>query len=181
VAHLGNFEVLAGYAARRGVPLTAVTRQLKGKTNDAWMSLRGELGVHELRGKNVIAKMIDVLRERNVLAVIVDQNMLPKRAIFAPLFGKLAATTPAPAVLAERTGAPVILAALFRMPDGRFRTRILGPFALRGSGSERTQALTDDLNRALETMIREHPEQWFWVHRRWKTRPPTEAMQVATP
>ncbi|MBS2029667.1 MAG: lysophospholipid acyltransferase family protein [Deltaproteobacteria bacterium] len=178
VAHLGNFEVFAGYIARRGLPLTAVTRQLKGSANDAWMSVRGELGVRELRGKNVVAKMIDVLREEGVLALIIDQNMLPKRAIFSPLFGRLAATTPAPAVLAERTGAPVILAALFRLPDGRFRTRFMGPFGLRGSGSERTQALTDDLNRALETMIREHPEQWFWVHRRWKTRPPNEAAQA---
>ena len=157
------------------MPLTAVTRQLQGAFNRAWMALRGELGVRELRGKNVIASMVQVLREKGVLAVIVDQNMLPKRAVFVPLFGRLAATTPAPAVLAERTGAPVILAALFRLSDGRFRVRMAGPFPLRGEGSARTANLMEDLNRSLEGMIREHPEQWFWVHRRWKTRPPGES------
>jgi len=170
VAHLGNFELLAGYAARRGVPLTAVTRQLRGAFNRAWMSLRGELGVRELRGKNVVGKMVEVLRADQVLAVIVDQNMLPRRAVFVPFFGTLAATTPAPAVLAERTGAPVILAAMFRQPNGRFRVHVQGPFEL-GHGPARTTQLLEELNGALEAMIRLHPAQWFWVHRRWKTRP----------
>lgn len=181
VAHLGNFELLAAYAAWRGVPLTAVTRELKGAFNRAWMALRGELGVRELRGKNVVAKMIEVLREKGALAVVIDQNMLPKRAIFVPVFGKLAATTPAPAVLAERTGAPIILGALVRLPDGRFRVRMAGPFAMRGKGPDAEIALLNELNAALETMIREHPEQWFWVHRRWKTRPPAELAAAPTP
>jgi KDO2-lipid IV(A) lauroyltransferase len=167
VAHLGNFELLATYGARRGYPLTAVTRQLSGPINQAWMALRGHLGVRELRGRNVARRMVEVLRAQGVLAVIVDQNMLPKRAVFAPFFGKLAATTPAPHVLAERTGAPILLAALLRRPDGRFGLRLLGPFAP-ASDAEATMA---QLNAALETLIREAPEQWFWVHRRWKTRP----------
>jgi KDO2-lipid IV(A) lauroyltransferase len=174
VAHLGNFELLAAYGAHRREPLTVVTRQLRGTFNRAWLALRGELGVRELRGRNVIAQMLGVLRERGVLAVVIDQNMLPKRALFVPLFGRQAATTPAPAVLAERTGAPVVLAALARLPDGRFRVRVLGPFRSHGAGAEAQQALMAELNAALEGLIRAYPEQWFWVHRRWKTRPPGE-------
>ena len=170
VAHLGNFELFAAYGAKRGLPLTVVTRQLHGAFNRGWLALRGGLGVRELRGRNVIAGMLQVLRERGVLAVVIDQNMRPSRAVFTPLFGKLAATTPAPAVLAERTGAPVVLGALVRQADGTFRVRFQGPFTSRGD------ALTGELNRALEGMIRANPEQWFWVHRRWKTRPEGEQM-----
>jgi Kdo2-lipid IVA lauroyltransferase/acyltransferase len=174
VSHLGSFELFAAYGARRGLPLTVVTRQLRGVLNRAWLRLRGELGVRELRGRDITAKMLEVLRAKGVLAVVIDQNMRPKRAVFAPFFGKLAATTPAPAILAERTGAPIVLGALLRDRDGRFRVHFEGPFALRGSGSERTRALTETLNRAFEEMVRANPEQWFWVHRRWKTRPESE-------
>ena len=174
VAHLGNFEVLAGYAARRHFPLTAVTRNLGGRFNRSWMEVRGRLGVRELRGRNVVRSMIEVLRARGVLAVMVDQNMLPKRAIFAPFFGRLAATTPAPFVLAERTGAPIVLAAMLRRPDGRFNLHLRGPFAPDGDAAE----LMGRINAELETLIRLAPEQWFWVHRRWKTRPPGEVAEA---
>jgi KDO2-lipid IV(A) lauroyltransferase len=182
VGHFGNFELLAAYGARRGYALTAVTRPLRGALNGAWMALRGHLGVHELRGRNVIAKMIDVLRENGVLAVIVDQNMMLKRGIFVPLFGRLAATTPAPAVLAERTGAPIVVAAMFRNPDGRFQVHLRGPFSLDPgpTGHDAVVQLTTRLNVAVEELIRLHPEQWFWVHRRWKTRPPEESSKPET-
>lgn len=176
VAHLGNFEVLAGYGPARGVPLTAVTRALKGRWNAAWMAVRGELGVKELQGKNVVRAMLEVLRRREPLAVIIDQNMLPKRAVFAPFFGALAATTPAPFVLAERTGAPVILAGMLRQQDGRFVLHVKGPFHPGpGDGPE---AFMGMLNRELEALIRLAPAQWFWVHRRWKTRPPGAATET---
>ncbi len=171
VAHLGYFELLAAYSARRHLPMTAVTRNLGGRFNRAWMDVRGNQGVRELRGRNVVRSMLGVLREKGILAVIVDQNMLPKRAVFAPFFGKLAATTPAPFVLAERTGAPIILAGLLRRPDGRFTLHIQGPFSMEGDAV----AVMGRINAALEALIRLAPEQWFLVHRRWKTRPPGEA------
>jgi Kdo2-lipid IVA lauroyltransferase/acyltransferase len=112
-----------------------------------------------------------------VLALLIDQNMLPRRAVFAPFFGKLAATTPAPAVVAERTGAPVVLAYLLRQADRRYRLCIEGPFRFERKSPDRQRDVLDFtamLNARLERAVRELPEQWFWLHRRWKTRPPEE-------
>ncbi len=171
-AHLGNFELLADYCARRRVALTAVTRSLSGPLNEIWLSRRASTGLRELPTRGSTSAMLAELRAGGNLVLLVDQNMLPKRAVFAPFFGKLAATTPAPAVLAARTGAPVILAALVRHACGRYRTLIEGPF--RRGREETTEGFTARLNAALEGMVRKFPDQWFWVHRRWKTRPPGE-------
>ncbi|MFN7134125.1 MAG: lysophospholipid acyltransferase family protein, partial [Myxococcales bacterium] len=173
-AHFGNFELFGAYTARRGVPLTILTRRLHGRLNARWTGTRREAGIREVHaGPNAL---IRVVRDGGVLALLIDQNMLPKRAVFAPFFGRLAATTPAPAVIAERTGCPVVLAFMLRKPDGSYRTVIDGPFTFerRGERQQDVLAFTAKMNALLEQHIRAHPEQWFWLHRRWKTRPPDE-------
>ena len=174
-AHLGNFELFGAWAARRGVALTIVTRRLKGSANRGWTGTRGESGVKELHSG--AASFVKLLRAKQGLAILIDQNMLPKRAVFAPFFGRLAATTPAPAVLSERTGAPVMLALLVKQDDGRYRVHLEGPFHFERTGAGRQADVlrfTALLNARLEAQVRAHPAQWFWVHRRFKTRPPCE-------
>ncbi len=172
-AHVGNFELLVDYCVRRGVKLTAITRRLPGVVTSFWLTRRAATGVRELPTRGSTQDLLRELRSGGTLAIIIDQNMRPKRAVFAPFFGKLAATTPAPAVLSARTGAPVILAVMVREATGRHRLVVEGPYSLRKG--ESSAAFMARLNGALEAHIRAHPEQWFWVHRRWKTRPPEEA------
>lgn len=174
-AHLGNFELFGVYAARRKTPLTILTRPLKGSANARWVSTRAIAGVKEIH--KGMENLLAAVRAGEALALLIDQNMLARRAIFTPFFGKLAATTPAPAVVADRTGAPVFLAVALRNPDGTYRTHIEGPFALErkgGGAAEDVARFTAMLNGRLEALVRAHPEQWFWMHRRWKTRPPEE-------
>ncbi len=175
-AHLGNFELFGVYAARRKAPLTILTRPLKGGANAGWVDTRALAGVREIH--KGMQNLLDAVRNGEVLALLIDQNMLARRAIFTPFFGKRAATTPAPAVVADRTGAPVFLAVALRNPDGTYRTHIEGPYEMEhqgGGAADDVARFTAMLNGRLEALVRAHPEQWFWMHRRWKTRPPEEA------
>lgn len=172
-AHFGNFELYGVYGARNGVPLTILTRPLKGSANARWVGTRALAGIQEVhRGMD---NLVDAVKAGRTLAILIDQNMLPRRAVFAPFFGVPAATTPAPAVVAERAGVPVVLTVLVKVSEGRYRVHAEGPFTFeRGSGDRdaEVQAFTAMLNERFEKLVREHPEQWFWLHRRWKTRPP---------
>jgi KDO2-lipid IV(A) lauroyltransferase len=172
--HIGNFELFGVYSARRKVPLTILTRPLKGAANAHWVGTRAMAGIKEIH--KGMENLIESIRRNEVLAMLIDQNMQPRRAIFLPFFGKLAATTPAPAVIAERTGAPAFLGMTLRKPDGRYRTLFEGPFFFERTSGDRQadiRAFSAMINERFERQVREHPEQWFWVHRRWKTRPPT--------
>jgi len=93
------------------------------------------------------------------------------RGIFVDFFGEKACTTPAPAVFALRCGAPILTAIPVRRPDGTHLVRMRGPFTSPFAGHAAVEDLTRQLNRALEDEVRAHPDHWFWVHRRWKTRP----------
>jgi KDO2-lipid IV(A) lauroyltransferase len=106
-----------------------------------------------------------------VLAVAVDQNMRPSRGVFVEFFGAQASTTPAAAVYALRAGAPLIAAFPVRQPDGSHLVSIRGPFTTDARAHAAVLDLTQQLTRAVEQAVREHPDHWFWVHRRWKTQP----------
>lgn len=176
-AHFGNFELLGSFFSRQGLPLTAITKALpRNFLNRFWLDQRQRAGLRELPDSGSLRDILRVLRRGEVLAVMIDQNMIPRRAVFAPFFGKLAATTPAPAVFAERADAPVYLVVLHRLPGGRHRARIEGPIPFERTGDPAADrlAFTARLNQALEAQVREAPHLWYWVHRRWKTRPPEE-------
>jgi len=114
-----------------------------------------------------------LLRRGETLAVVIDQNMRPSRGVFVEFFGEPACTTPAAAVLALRTGAPLLAVFPVRGPTARTGS---GGGPVRASAGTRgrsaVKALTQEVTRAVERAVRAHPDHWFWVHRRWKTRPP---------
>jgi Kdo2-lipid IVA lauroyltransferase/acyltransferase len=176
VAHFGNWELLARACARRGVPLTAITRALRGRINERLLAARREGGLRELSDKGSTHAALRLLRRGETLAVIVDQNMRPSRGIFVDFFGTPACTTPAAAVLSLRSGAPLIAAFPVRQPDGTHRVLVEGLFAPPAGvhGHSAAVALTQQVTRAVERVVRAHPDHWFWVHRRWKTRPAPE-------
>jgi KDO2-lipid IV(A) lauroyltransferase len=173
VAHFGNWELLARACARRGVPLTAITRVLRGRLNQQLLAARREGGLRELPDKGSTGAAVRLLRRGETLAVVVDQNMRPSRGIFVDFFGEPACTTPAAAVLSLRSGAPLLAAFPVRAADGTHRVRLVGPFAPPPGtrGRSAVLALTQEVTSAVERAVREHPDHWFWVHRRWKTRP----------
>jgi KDO2-lipid IV(A) lauroyltransferase len=170
-AHFGNWDLLQCVAARIGVPLHVVTRELKGRrTNRAWMQMRAAMGVRLHAATGSANDLLRALRSGEVVAFVIDQHMPEKLGVPVPFFGRLASTIDAPAVLAARTGAPVHPAFLFR--EGFERHRLwIGPAIPLAAGRRRegVTASTALFTRALEDAVRERPEQWIWVHRRWKS------------
>jgi len=171
VAHFGNFELIARAAVRRGMKLSIIVRALGDALGRRLVASRLRSGVRHLPERGATGAALAVLRRGEVLAIPVDQNMRPSRGIFVDFFGEKACTTPAPAVFALRCGAPILTAIPVRRPDGTHLVRMRGPFTTALAGHAGVEDLTLQLNRALEDEVRAHPDHWFWVHRRWKTRP----------
>ena len=171
IAHFGNFELLSRVAVRRGVKLWVIVRTLRDAFGRWVISSRERSGVRHLPDRGSTRDALALLRRGEVLALAVDQNMRPSRGIFVDFFGQKACTTPAPAVFSLRTGAPLIAGFLVRQPDGTQLVGIRGPFHTSLSGHAAVEDLTRQLNRTVEEEVRARPDHWFWVHRRWKTRP----------
>lgn len=173
IGHFGNWELLMRACASRGVKLAVITRNLRGKLNEALLGMRREVGVTLLGSRDSAGEALRRLRAGETLAVAVDQNMRRERGIFVDFFGTPACTTPAAAVMSLRTGAPLLAAFPVRQPDGTHRVVVQGPFAAPedARGHQAVVALTEQVTRAVEQMVRDHPEHWYWLHRRWKTRP----------
>ena len=114
-------------------------------------------------------------RSRLAIALVADQNT-PRGGIFVDFFGRPAATARGPGVLGLRTGTIIFFADPRRLPGSRARYRMgLRPLSTDavGTNEERVNALTSAFTRELEMRIREMPDQYFWFHDRWKTRPET--------
>ncbi len=184
-AHFGNFEVLAAAHALRGVPITMISRKMgRSGANDLWRGVRARSGVEDLvvkKGETLRAAR-RALAQGRTLGYVIDQNQPARRSVFPTFFGVPAATSPTPALLSLRTGAAVIFAVAVPLPGGRHRVVIEGPLEVPRSGDRRRDllAFTQDLNDRLERHVRAWPDRWYWLHRRWKTRPPAEAGAAAS-
>jgi KDO2-lipid IV(A) lauroyltransferase len=169
-AHFGNFEVLAAAHTMAGVPITMISRAMgRSRFNDLWRRTRARAGVEDLVvGKgDVLRAATRSLKAGRVLGYVIDQNEPTHHAVFPTFFGVPAATSPTPAILARRTGAHVVFTVDIPLPDGRHRVvieRVPPP----GDGD--ATAFMQRLNDLLERHVREHPECWYWFHRRWKRR-----------
>jgi KDO2-lipid IV(A) lauroyltransferase len=171
-AHLGSWEMFGAAMAQR-VPLHAVVRPLRGGVNARLVEARERAGLRLIPARGALSSMVSALRKNEVVAMLLDQAIGGKHALFVPFFGRLAATSPALSMAALRTGAPTLVVVALRHA-GRLRFRLEGPFEITRSG-DRQRDLQDHTARvtaALERIIREAPDQWLWLHRRWKIAPP---------
>jgi KDO2-lipid IV(A) lauroyltransferase len=107
------------------------------------------------------------------VGIVVDQNVQAKDGIFVRFFGRPASTTTVAAALALKTGCPIVPARCVLRGDGRYRM-VYGPAVEWSSSGRRVEdvaRLTQDIASIIEGWVRETPEQWLWLHRRWKTTP----------
>jgi len=171
--HLGSWEMFGAAMAQR-VPLHAVVRPLRGGVNARLVEARERAGLKLIPARGALSSMVAALRKNEVVAMLLDQAIGGKHALFVPFFGRPAATTPALSMAALRTGAPTLVVVALR-ENGRLRFRVEGPFEITNTG-DRQRDLRDHTARvtsALERIIREAPDQWLWLHRRWKLAPPS--------
>jgi KDO2-lipid IV(A) lauroyltransferase len=174
-AHFGNWELLAASHLGAGLPpLNVVIRPLDNPFLDALVARGRERGQLRLIPKRAAVKGVQAALARGeCVGILLDQNA-GRQGVFVPFFGEAASTSRSLAVLALKTGAPVVPAFIHRVPDGDHQITLEPPLALCRTGQRDRDVVlnTARFTEVIERQVRTHPEQWFWVHRRWKTRPP---------
>lgn len=170
--HCGNWEWVA-HAIASLTPLTVLQRERnEPEMNALSKRLRAHSGITTIdRGSTAAAReMIRALRKPGLLAFLVDQNIRAD-SVKVPFFGRPALTPIGPARLAVRTATPIVCIFIERR-DGMHHVRILEP--IRVSKDDDPVAITARLTAEVEAQIRRAPEQWVWMHQRWRERPDYE-------
>jgi KDO2-lipid IV(A) lauroyltransferase len=134
--------------------------------------LRRRTGVELIAKRRAVREILDALRRGRMVGILLDQNASRAEGIFAPFFGIPASTSRALAVISLRTGAPVVPVFIRRIEGGRHRVQVEPMIAAPATSD--VASYTAAFNRSIEAAIRRAPEQWFWMHDRWKTRPRPE-------
>ncbi len=171
-AHLGNWELSAFAHALMAEPMHVVVRPLDNPLLDRWLERRRCLSGNRVIGKKESArKILRALAANEAVGVLIDQNALPQEGAFVEFFGRKACAHAGFVKLAARSGAAVIPGyALWSPEENRYVLRFYEPVPITGDAAADTQRL----HAKLEEVIRAHPDQWLWIHRRWKTRPEGE-------
>ena len=173
--HIGNWELMGAELVRLGWPLFVLARALRNERMDRWLLLlRAGFGVETIqRGSPGAAwKLRRAFREGGLIACLIDQDTKVDGA-FVDFFNRKAHTPTGAVRLALRSGASLLTFFITRLPDGRHRITIDPPIAITRTGnlSDDLAMNTARLTAVIEAQIRRAPEQWVWMHRRWKTRP----------
>lgn len=172
-AHFGNWELLAAVHSRVGVPLSVVVRPLDNPDLEALLARgRERTGLRIIPKRQAVRGVREALSRGECVGLLLDQNA-GRDGVFVPFFGHLASTSRSLAVLALKTRAPVVPTFIHRMPTGEHQVTIEPPLslALTGDHVRDVELYSALFTRTIERHVEAHPEQWFWVHRRWKTRP----------
>jgi len=171
LSHLANWELFAhilpkyiGYVRN-----STIYQRLGNRFIDEHVRrIRGRAGVEMFDRKEGFDKAIKLLREGGAIGILSDQHA-GDHGVWVPFFGRLASTSPLPALLAKRTGAALVGVAIYT--NGRARWRVVISRALENNEAP-VASLATRVNQVLEQQIRVAPEDWFWVHNRWKTPQP---------
>jgi Kdo2-lipid IVA lauroyltransferase/acyltransferase len=172
--HYGNWEIAAASVAARGVPIAAIVRRQGNRLVDERLQeLRRNLGVETIYQGDAPARVPRILRKNGIVGIVGDQDAR-RKGLFVPFFGRPASTHRGPALFAMRLNAPVFSTIARRVSDTEVKYEIAGErvdYERTGDLDADVEALTAELARRLERQIRIAPEQYFWFHRRWKSRP----------
>ncbi len=170
-AHFGNWELVALLQGFRGYRLHMITRPLDNPYLERYLDrIRTRFGNKVVHKTGAIRKCRKAIRDGEGIAIVIDQSVPPDQAVMVDFLGHPAWTTQTLAKLALRFGCAVV--PVFSLPtaSGRYRIVYEPEVALPSSGDTEKDIrdLTQDCTRVIERYIKEHPEYWFWMHRRWR-------------
>ncbi|MCK9230063.1 MAG: lysophospholipid acyltransferase family protein [Syntrophales bacterium] len=171
-AHLGNWELEAVAFSLLLKPLTVIYRPLDSAVLDTLVfKIRSCTGNTPVSKTRSMRTMLRSLKNNEILGILIDQNVDWYEGPFVDFFGRPACTSEGVALLALHTGAPVIPAYMVREPDNRYRL-VIGEeidIVRTGDRTDDIRANTQRFTTIIEHSIRRYPDQWLWVHQRWKT------------
>ena len=176
--HLGAWELSSFYHSLAGYPMGMVIRKLDNPWVNRFVNeIRTQHGNRVLPKDDFARGLIAAMRAGETVGVLMDTNMTPPQGVFVDFFGRVACTASGVARVALRTGAAVVPGFLVWEPaEKKYVLHFLPELPLVDTGDTERDAIanTQMFTNALENVIRQYPDQWLWVHRRWKTRPPGE-------
>ncbi|MBU0989816.1 MAG: lysophospholipid acyltransferase family protein [Proteobacteria bacterium] len=174
-AHFGNWELMsAATALRFNVDGAVVVRPADFAPADRLLtSLRSRFGTEIIPKRRAMKKLLAAKKENKVVGILLDQNVDWYEGVFVPFMGKPACANKGLALVALRTGSPVIPAFSVRELDGRYRIIFENEVKLVRTGDKikDTEENTALFTQIIEKYVRENPDHWLWFHKRWKTRP----------
>ena len=174
--HVGNWEIVGARLAAGGYPLNVIARAQRDSTLTEYIRrTRETAGMRVFHRGSAVKRCLEALRRNELVGVLLDQNA-GNEGVFVDFFGSPASTAPGVAAFALRTGAAVLPTFGWRNPDGTHSIVVSEPVPLVHTGDHREdmRVNTARYTKIIEEAIRAHPEQWFWLHKRWKSRPPGE-------
>ena len=175
--HLGAWELSSFFHSLMGRPMGLVIRRLDNPLIDRYVNaIRCMHGNRVLHKDDFARGLITEMRRGGTVGILMDTNMTPPQGVFVPFFGVPACSASGLARVARKTGAAVVPGFLIEEPEGKYVLHFGKELEMVHSEDVEQDALvnTARCTAELEQYIRRYPEQWLWVHRRWKTRPPGE-------
>jgi KDO2-lipid IV(A) lauroyltransferase len=174
LSHFGNWEMMGIMSKLIGNTIMVIAKPMKKnmRVDEYITKIRNAAGLEVVSSIKASRTVIKALSRNRVVGILIDQRAKRSEGIWADFFGKKAPTTPGLAVLAMKTGAPVVPVFMIRDGFGKHRLVIQEPLELVHTGDIKkdVEANTQLFNHTLESMIRQYPDQWFWVHRRWERK-----------
>jgi len=181
--HIGNWELSAAYMTARGLPVDAIAMHMVNPLSDAFFKrTRERFGTRVIFDDQAVRAIPRALKEGRAVGFLSDQSAKGLASTFVPFFGRPARTPRGAAVFALRGDLPMVFVAALRRPDGRYTAHFEEvPLARTGDREADVDATVLRYTQVLERLVREHPEQYFWQHRRWKGQPSDTPPELIMP
>ena len=171
--HFGNWELLAASLAEQVAPLTPIARRLRSRRLDAMVSSwRKAAGYSTIDRDNAPRDILRCLKRNELIGVLADVDTSVD-GVFVDFFGRSAYTPYSPVAMALKTGAAILPTFIVRQPDDSHRVVVEPPLDLKRTGDrdQDFQINTQMFTKIIESYVRRYPEQWIWMHERWKRQP----------
>jgi len=182
--HIGNFELIAAYFSLRGYRMSVVGRELYDPRLDRLLVRNREsVSLENIPTSRGVKPIMRALKAGRFLGVLADQDSSRVRGVFVNFFGRPARTPAGPGLLSYKTGSPIIPMAILRKGKNRYKIVVKPRVELGFSGDREKDLidLTQEYTSVLESIIREHPSQWLWMHDRWRSKPEGDDGAPASP
>jgi KDO2-lipid IV(A) lauroyltransferase len=172
-AHFGNWELMSAAGSLRFGNVAVVARPADFAPLDRMINdLRSVFGTEVISKQRAMRRLLTVLKENKLVGILLDQNVDWYEGVYVPFFDRWACTNKGLALLALKTGTPVVPAFPVRQKDGRYRIIFEKDVELHRTG-DKTKDIEDNteiFTGIIEKYVRKYPDQWFWFHKRWKTK-----------
>ena len=176
-AHFGNFSLMFAYLAQMGYPTNAIMRPSRDeKLEKPLLALRNKIGlktIHSAPKHVCVSRTLHALRDNEIVLIPLDQNHGSKAGVFVEFFGRPSGTAVGPVIFAMRTGSPILPIFTVRSGEDTHEVIVEPHFYLetKSSDEETIQFNIQKITTIIERYIRQYPQEWGWMHRRWKSQP----------